>query len=82
MSQRKVCLVRVKRKEDEWIAAFAVDGRRYENTEEFERVKQEVYCAMSDHRIIAEFETSDISEGARPNLGLPSWEEYRDRHKL
>lgn len=67
-------IVWVKRN-DRWRAEFVIDGRRYDTAEEFERVKTEAVLAINGRRIVAEFETSDVSDSEQP-LVLPSWEAY------
>lgn len=75
--RRQICVVRVRR-DDRWRAEFVIDGRRFDTAEEFRRATDEAFLEINGRPIVAEFETSDVSD-AEPRMRLPSWEQFRSR---
>lgn len=68
----------VKEGDDDWRAAFVIDGRRYETEEAVKSELDEAYDFLHANRIPAEFEVRRPSD-TDPDLQLPSWPEYKSR---
>ncbi|MFD3507568.1 hypothetical protein [Nocardia sp. NPDC058666] len=74
---RKVCLVRTLVGDDDWVATFVIDGRKYPTVEDFARVKLEAFDEINTGwKIVSEFETRVVGPN-EPEFPYPSWEEYR-----
>lgn len=75
-SNPEICIVRIK-SDDDWAAAFVIDGRNYATREDYERVVTDAFDGVNSSRLAAEFETSSVGL-AEPPFRLPSWEQYRE----